>query len=326
MSTIYSGYGRYEEFNAGGADGEREFATEYDYDYDDFGPAVRGRGRTRNVGTLERWASVLGGIGLLALAARRRRVTGLAAGAAGTYLIARGLAGHCPIYERAHLNTCTKDTKAALGGPRGIHVDKVMTIKRPVDEVYRYWRDLSNLPRAMRHLDAVTPLGAGRSHWIAKGPAGMRIEWDAEIIHEEENRVIAWRSLEHADVVSAGSVNFREASGGETEIAVKLQYEPPAGRVGALVAKLFGEEPSQQIEADLRHLKAMLEGDAALEAREPRSAGEPGDERDERDEREKRRERDRIEVPRVDATPFPGASLRASLGELAEEHAKERQP
>ena len=109
----------------------------------------------------------------------------------------------------------------------------------------------------------MTPLGNGRSHWIAKGPAGMRVEWDAEIINEEENRVIGWRSLEHADVVSAGSVNFRECDGG-TEIVVRLQYSPPAGRMGALIAKLFGEEPSQQIQEDLHRMKQCLEmGDAA---------------------------------------------------------------
>jgi uncharacterized membrane protein len=310
MSTIYSGYGRYEEFT-GGAGSDREVTVDYDYDYDDFGPATRRSGRPRNVGTLERWASVIGGIGLLALAARRRRVTGLAAGAAGTYLIARGIAGHCSLYHIANLGTSTKDTKKALGGPRGIHVYKVMTINRPVGEVYRFWRDLSNLPTVMRHLESVRPLGAGRSHWVAKGPAGMRIAWDAEIIHEEENRIIAWRSLENADVVSAGSVNFRDAADGETEIAVKLQYEPPAGRVGALVAKLFGEEPSQQIEEDLRRLKAILE------------AGNPRDERDDPDRRDERGERERDDTPPIDATPFPGANLRATLGAIAEAHAKE---
>jgi uncharacterized membrane protein len=312
MSTIYSGYGRYEDFGGGGAD--REFSTEYDYDYeyDDFGPPLYGRGRTPNVGRIERWASVLGGLGLVALAARQRRATGLAAGAVGTYLIARGVSGRCLVYEAAHLSTCTKDTKEALGGPRGVHVYKVMTINRPIDAVYRYWRDLSNLPAAMRHLESVTLLGAGRSHWVAKGPAGMRVEWDAEIINEEENRVIGWRSLEHADVVSAGSVNFRDAPDGATEITVKLQYEPPAGRVGALIAKLFGEEPSQQIEEDLRRLKTILEAEGER------------DEADERGERRERRERERLEPPRLDATPFPGASLKASLGELAQSHVKER--
>ena len=151
-------------------------------------------------------------------------------------------------------------------------VHKTMTINRPVEDVYRFWRDLSNLPRCMQHLESVTPLGNGRSHWIAKGPAGMRVEWDAEIINEEENRVIGWRSLEHADVVSAGSVNFRECDGG-TELVVRLQYSPPAGRMGALIARLFGEEPSQQIQEDLHRVKQCLETGAGAEAGDQPQAG-----------------------------------------------------
>jgi uncharacterized membrane protein len=217
-----------------------------------------------NLSDIERWASIIAGAGLLLFAARQRRTTGLAAGALGAGLIARGSAGYCPVYAAADLST-RHDTRAALSGPRGVMVHKTMTINRPVEDVYRFWRDLSNLPRCMQHLESVTPLGNGRSHWIAKGPAGMRVEWDAEIINEEENRVIGWRSLEHADVVSAGSVNFRECDGA-TEIVVRLQYSPPAGRMGALIARLFGEEPSQQIQEDLHRVKQCLETSAGTGA------------------------------------------------------------
>jgi len=227
--------------------------------------------RGMNLSEIERWASIIAGAGFLIFAARQRRGTGIVAGALGAGLIARGSSGHCPVYAAAHLNT-RQDTRDALGGPRGVMVHKTMTINRPVEDVYRFWRDLSNLPRCMQHLESVTPLGNGRSHWIAKGPAGMRVEWDAEIINEEENRVIGWRSLEHADVVSAGSVNFRECDGA-TEIVVRLQYSPPAGRMGALIARLFGEEPSQQIQEDLHRVKQCLEtgagaatGEAAADA------------------------------------------------------------
>jgi uncharacterized membrane protein len=225
------------------------------------GPRRRAHGDRggMNLSEIERWASIIAGAGLLLFAVRQRRGTGIAAGALGAGLIARGSSGHCPVYAAAHVNT-RQDTRDALGGPRGVLVHKTMTINRPVEDVYRFWRDLSNLPRCMQHLESVTPLGNGRSHWIAKGPAGMRVEWDAEIINEEENRVIGWRSLEHADVVSAGSVNFRECEGGAaTEIVVRLQYSPPAGRMGALIARLFGEEPSQQIQEDLHRVKQCLE-------------------------------------------------------------------
>jgi uncharacterized membrane protein len=227
-----------------------------------------------NLSEIERWASIIAGAGLLLFAARQRRATGIATGALGAGLIARGASGHCPVYAAAHVSS-RHDTRASLGGPRGVLVHKTMTINRPVEDVYRFWRDLSNLPRCMQHLESVTPLGNGRSHWIAKGPAGMRVEWDAEIINEEENRVIGWRSLEQADVVSAGSVNFRECDGG-TEIVVRLQYSPPAGRMGALIARLFGEEPSQQIQEDLHRVKQCLESGAGSGA-ETVAEGEAGE-------------------------------------------------
>lgn len=230
------------------------------------GPRRRSHGErgVMNLSEIERWASIIAGAGLLLFAARQRRTTGLATGALGASLIARGASGHCPVYAAARVSS-RHDNRASLSGPRGVMVHKTMTINRPVEDVYRFWRDLSNLPRCMRHLESVTPLGNGRSHWIAKGPAGMRVEWDAEIINEEENRVIGWRSLELADVVSAGSVNFRECEGG-TEIVVRLQYSPPAGRMGALIARLFGEEPSQQIQEDLTRVKQCLETGAGAAA------------------------------------------------------------
>jgi uncharacterized membrane protein len=212
-----------------------------------------------NVSDVERWASVVAGVGFLALAARRHRATKIAASTIGTGLIARGVTGRCPVYTATHTGSRHTDTKTALGGDRGVHVNKTMTINKPVEEVYRFWRDLANLPKVMRHLESVTPIDDRRSHWVAKGPAGLRVEWDAEIIHEEVDRVIGWRSLENAEVISAGSVAFRQGPHGGTEITVRMQYEPPAGKVGSAIAKLFGEEPSQQIDADLRHVKQFLE-------------------------------------------------------------------
>ena len=113
----------------------------------------------------------------------------------------------------------------------------------------------------MENLAAVTDLGGGRSHWVARGPGGVRVEWDAEIINEIQNKVLAWKSLPGGDVVSAGSVTFEPARGNDsgTQLTVTLQYEPPAGRFGRLVASAFGREPSQTIREDLRRLKQLLE-------------------------------------------------------------------
>jgi uncharacterized membrane protein len=112
----------------------------------------------------------------------------------------------------------------------------------------------------MTHLDRVTEGSDGKSHWVAVGPAGLAVEWDAEIINEVENKLIAWRSLAGSDVITAGSVNFDAARAGRsTQVSVHLQYAPPAGKAGAVIASLFGREPSQTIREDLRHFKQLLE-------------------------------------------------------------------
>jgi uncharacterized membrane protein len=148
----------------------------------------------------------------------------------------------------------------ALAGRRGIHVRESIRLEEPVSQVYRFWRQLENLPRFMANLEQIVELGNRRSHWVAKGPGHIKVEWDAEIINEIENRVIGWRSLPGGDIATAGSVTFRPARAGRsTEVSVHLQYAPPAGRAGALVAMLAGREPNQTIREDLRRLKQLLE-------------------------------------------------------------------
>jgi uncharacterized membrane protein len=151
-------------------------------------------------------------------------------------------------------------------GKNAIFVSKSITIDRPVREIYRFWRNLENLPRAMRHLESVEERPNGRSHWRAKGPAGRTIEWDAEMLVDREGEIISWRSIEGADVPNEGTVRFKDVGNGQrTEVKVSLTYHPPGGAFGVAIAKLFGEEPSQQVEEDLRKLKKELEsGGAAL--------------------------------------------------------------
>jgi uncharacterized membrane protein len=217
------------------------------------------RYRWQNVGETERWASAAIGTGLVLAGLARRNRAGALAAVAGSALLFRGASGRCPVNSAIGRDTAHHDTREALGGRRGIHVKKSITIGRPVDELYRFWRNLENLPRFMDHLESVRVTG-DRSHWVAKGPAGRSVEWDAEIINEVENQLIGWRSLPGATVASAGSVNFDDAGPDRgTRITVHLQYDPPAGKLGALFAKLFGEEPSQQIHEDLRRLKRLLE-------------------------------------------------------------------
>jgi uncharacterized membrane protein len=146
---------------------------------------------------------------------------------------------------------------------QGVRVNESIVLNRPRGEVYRFWRNLENLPRFMDHLEAVTVLDERRSHWTAKGPAGSRVEWDAEIHNETPNEMIAWRSLEGSEVSNAGSVHFMSTENGDTEVRVVLRYDPPAGKLGAAVARLFGEDPSRQVADDLRRLKQVVEAGEA---------------------------------------------------------------
>jgi len=141
----------------------------------------------------------------------------------------------------------------------GVRVRHGITLERSPDEVYAFFRRLENLPSFMYHLQSVTESG-DRSRWKAKGPAGISVEWEAELVEDRLGQCIAWRSLPGADIGNRGRVDFRPGPGGRgTELIVELSYDPPAGAVGAKLAQLFGREPSQEISADLRRLKQVLE-------------------------------------------------------------------
>jgi uncharacterized membrane protein len=155
------------------------------------------------------------------------------------------------------------------GGP--VRVRKAITIYRSPQEVYSFWRDFQNLPRFMRHLESVRVLDGKRSHWVAKGPAGSHFEWEAEITEDRPGEIISWRSLEGADIDHFGSVRFGEAPRHDgTEIHVELSYFPPGGSLGSLVASLFGREPGQEVQSDLRRLKQIMETGEI-----PTTAGQP---------------------------------------------------
>jgi uncharacterized membrane protein len=178
---------------------------------------------------------------------RRRRVDAGIAAVAGTTAV--------DLWAAAGM---TRRAPSARG--RALHLRKAVTVAREPAEVYRYWRNLENLPRFMTHLESVRLTGDGRSRWTASAPAGRVVEWDAEIIDDRPNESLGWRSLQGADVPNSGSVRFTPAPGGRgTEVRVELNYSPPAGKVGVTVAKLFGEEPGQQLRDDLRRFKQVVE-------------------------------------------------------------------
>jgi uncharacterized membrane protein len=143
---------------------------------------------------------------------------------------------------------------------RPIHVERSFTINKPVNEVFSFWRNFENLPKFMRHLNSVTVTDRTRSHWEARAPLGTSISWEAQISDERENDYILWESLEGGAVEHRGSIQFRNAPfDGGTEVIVSLDYRPPAGKVGALFARMFGENPERQIREDLRRFKQLME-------------------------------------------------------------------
>lgn len=182
--------------------------------------------------------------GLSAKAARHPFVTG------GLVLAGAGLA-----YAVARI-VKSEDNPAVA---RDVHIETSITIDKSPAELYSFWRNFRNLPLFMKNLESVTETTRVHSHWVARGPAGTKVEWDAEVYNEKENELIAWRSLENADVTNAGSVRFQEAPGRGTYVRVTLNYNPPAGKVGATVAQFLGTEPSQLIKEDLRRLKQLFE-------------------------------------------------------------------
>lgn len=228
-----------------------------------------------NVGAVERGLSLATGLALLAYTVSRRPRLGLPLGLDASYMIYRGATGHCVFYQMMGIN------RAEADGHEGIRVERAVTVNRPKEELYQLWRDFENLPRFMEHLESVQvpDRDNGRSHWVAKGPLDRRVEWDSEVIEERENELLVWKSLPGSMVESMGRVEFMDAAGGRgTILHVSMQYNPPAGSLGAAFAKLFGREPGHQIKEDLRHFKQIMEtGEIASVDGQPSGRGRDQD-------------------------------------------------
>lgn len=217
----------------------------------------------RNISETERWLSIAAGVGLATYGLTRRRgATAFMLAVFGGLLVRRGASGHCHTYDLFGINTAGtgQDTRRALGGNGGVIVDERVIVNQPVEILYRFWRNLENLPRVMHHLESVERLTDTLSRWRAKGPANRVVEWNAEIINEIPNKLIAWQSIEGSDVVSAGSVHFDDLGAARgTRVRVRLQYSPPGGKVGAAIVKLVGKDAATEIRQDLQQFKESVE-------------------------------------------------------------------
>ena len=209
-----------------------------------------------------RWASLIGGGAMVLLGLRQRSLRGALTAIAGGTLAYKAATSQGGIQEAVGLNQVIK-------------VEKTVTINKPAEELYRFWHKFENLPNFMKHLKSVTVLSDKRSHWIANAPLGASVEWDADIIEERENEFISWASVEGADVDNSGFVRFKAAPEGRgTEVKVVIEYNPPGGAVTSALAKLFGEEPEQQVGDDLRRFKMIMEaGEIATTEGQPKGKG-----------------------------------------------------
>lgn len=212
------------------------------------------------LGERERWASLIGGGALVLMGLRQGSLRGVLTALAGGGLVYHGATSQTSLQENMNINL-----------NKSIKVEKTVTINKPAAELYRFWHDFENLPRFMKHLQAVRVLDNRRSHWAAKAPLGQTVEWDAEIINDQENHLIAWASTGDATVDNSGFVRFQPAPANRgTEVKVVLEYNLPGGVISAAIAKLFGEEPEQQIGDDLHRFKQMMEaGEIATNEGQP---------------------------------------------------------
>jgi uncharacterized membrane protein len=225
-----------------------------------------------NVGDKERLLSVLGGAALGIFGLSRRSLGGLALAAVGGSLIYRGTTGHCSGYQALGVSTAEPRGRAtSVRAGHGVRVEESIIVNRDAATLWRFWRKLENVGRFMQHLERVEEIDERRSRWVACGVRGYKFVWEAEIINEQENEMIAWRSVGDSDVDTAGSVHFRELPNGRgTEMRVVLKYDAHSAQLAAPLARLLGEAPEQQIHEDLRRFKQVMEtGEVATTEGQP---------------------------------------------------------
>lgn len=213
----------------------------------------------KNIGDKERAVSLAVGVGLGLAGLSHGRVKGLALTALGAGLIWRGYTGHCGCYEALGINSAERHPATSVPARQGIKLEKTIVIEQPAAHLYRFWRRLENLPQVMRHLKSVRSIDGRHSRWVAEGALGQDLEWDAEIINEREDEMLAWASIPGGDLETAGSVHFRPRGDERTDLTVSLKYNPPAGKIGAHIATLLGSGLERKLDEDLSTFKQAME-------------------------------------------------------------------
>lgn len=198
----------------------------------------------------ERMTSLIGGGALILMGLSQRSLRGILTAIAGSGLV----------YQAATKKSTIKQAGQALGIGQSVKVEKTVSINRPAEDLYNFWHNFENLPTFMKHLKSVKVIDEKRSHWVAKAPLDSQLEWDAEIIKDEPNHLIAWVSVEDSPIDHSGFIRFQNSTGNRgTEVKLVIEYDQPGGVVQALLLKIFGESPQQQIGDELNRFKQLME-------------------------------------------------------------------
>ncbi|HEY3902269.1 MAG TPA: YgaP-like transmembrane domain [Chthoniobacter sp.] len=212
-----------------------------------------------NVDNQERVGSLFIGGVFIAAALLRSRVSRWLLLGLGSELLFRGATGYCPVFDALGLDTRDGRGRDGVPGNQGLRIEHTVEIQCPAPELYLFWRTVEQLPRILRHVESVEPTDEWHSHWVARGPVGPPLEWDAEIINERENELIAWQSVHGASLKNAGSVRFEPITDLLTRVKVCLELQPVGGTAALAVGRLFGTDPQRELEYDLERFKDFAE-------------------------------------------------------------------
>ncbi|MEI9896188.1 MAG: YgaP-like transmembrane domain [Chthoniobacter sp.] len=212
-----------------------------------------------NLGPTERLGSIVAGSALAAAGLLRRGPARALLVGAGAGLLLRGATGHCALYRQLGIDRFDRRQRDGVPGNRGLKIEYAVEVRCPAPELYQFWRNIEQLPRILRHVETVEAVDAWHSHWVARGPLGPALEWDAEIINEHENELIAWQSMHGANLQNAGSVRFEAISDSVTYVKVCIELLPVGGTAALALARLFGTDPQRELAEDLERFKDFAE-------------------------------------------------------------------
>jgi uncharacterized membrane protein len=238
----------------------------------------------KNVGDAERLISAATGAALAVYGLDRGDVTGGLLAVVGAELVRRGATGHCLVYDALNVSTASDATHhgfhrdvpaspaATVRASRAVKIEHSITVMRSPAELYAFWHDPANVARVVEFIESVEPVNDTTARWRARGPGGITIEWDAQIINDIPNELLAWKSVGDSDIPNAGSIHFRPAPDAKgTEVRLVLEYEPAAGHLGAWIAKLLKENPNERVRTSLRRFKQLAETGEVLLNQDPTS-------------------------------------------------------